>query len=76
MDRRITVERYSFWKENRIQLGVMALCLSACIFGLAVGSNGAAALNALVVILNALIVYRRLPPKWVRKEMKVMKRHK
>lgn len=70
------MERYSFWKENRIQLGVMALCLSACIFGLAVGSLGAAALNALVVILNAMIVYRRLPPKRVRKEMKVMKRYK
>lgn len=73
MDKNITVEKYSFWKEFRIGLVISAVCLAASIYSFVVGSHGAAALNAFVVILNVIIIYKNLPPKWVRREIKGMK---
>ena len=73
MDNYITAEKFSFWKEFRMALIVSAVCLAASIYSFVVGSHGAAALNAFVVILNVIIIYKNLPPKWARKEMKGMK---
>ena len=73
MDKNITVEKYSFLKENRIPLVITVVCLITSIYNLKVGSYGAAALNAFVVILNVIFIYKNFPPKWARKEMKGMK---
>lgn len=73
MDNYITAEKFSFWKEFRIGLVISAVCLAASIYGFIVGTYGLAALNAFVVILNVIIIYKNLPPKWARKEMKGMK---
>ena len=73
MDKNITIEKYSFWKENRIPLVITVVCLVTSIYGFIVSSYGAAALNAFVVIINVIIIYKNLPPKWARKEMKGMK---
>ena len=64
MDKNITIEKYSFWKENRIPMIITIVCLISSIYSFVVGSHGAAALNAFVVILT---------PKWVRREIKGMK---
>lgn len=73
MDNYITAEKFSFWKEFRIGLVISAVCLAASIYGFIVGTYGLAALNAFVVILNVIIIYKNLPPKWVRREIKGMK---
>ena len=73
MDKLITVEKYSFWKENRISLVIIVLCLIASIYCFIDGSYGMAVLNAVAVVMNTIIVYKYLPPKWARKEMKGMK---
>lgn len=69
----ITIEKYSFWNKNRMQLILIVLCLATSIYCLIVGSYGCAALNALAVVLNIIVIYINLPPKWVRQEMKGMK---
>ena len=69
----ITIEKYSFWNNNRMQLILIVLCLTTSIYCLIVGSYGGAALNALAVVLNIIVIYINLPPKWVRQEMKDMK---
>ena len=66
MDNYITAEKFSFWKEFRIGLVISAVCLAASIYGFIVGTYGLAALNAFVVILNVIIIYKNLPPKWAR----------
>lgn len=63
----ITIEKYSFWKKNRMQLILIVLCLATSIYCFIVGSYGSAALNALAVILNIIVIYINIPPKWVRK---------
>lgn len=73
MENNITIEKYSFWNNNRMQLILIVLCLTTSIYCLIVGSYGGAALNALVVVLNIIVIYINLPPKWVRQEMKDMK---
>ena len=50
-------------------LVISAVCLVASIYGFIVGTYGVAALNAFVVILNVIIIYKNLPPKWVRREI-------
>ena len=56
-----------------MQLILIVLCLTTSIYCLIVGSYGGAALNALAVVLNIIVIYINLPPKWVRQEMKDMK---
>lgn len=73
MENNITIEKYSFWNKNRMQLILIVLCLTTSIYCLIVGSYGCAALNALAVVLNIIVIYINLPPKWVRHEMKGMK---
>lgn len=73
MENNITIEKYSFWKENRMQLILIVLCLVTSIYCLIVGSYGCAALNTLAVVLNIIVIYINLPPKWVRQEIKGMK---
>lgn len=73
MNNYITVKKYSFWKEFRMALVISAVCFAASIYGFIVGTYGSAALNAFVVILNVIIIYKNLPPKWARNEMKSMK---
>lgn len=73
MENNITIEKYSFWNNNRMQLILIVLCLTTSIYCLIVGSYGGAALNALAVVLNIIVIYINLPPKWVRQEMKDMK---
>lgn len=67
MNNHITVEKYSFLKENRISLIIIVLCLIASICSFVIESYSGAILNAFAVILNIVIVYKNLPPKWVRK---------
>lgn len=69
MNKYISVEKYSFWKENRMALVISAVCLVASIYGLIVGTYGLAALNAFVVVINVIIICKTLPPKWVRREI-------
>ena len=69
----ITIEKYSFWSENRMQLILIVFCLATSIYCLIGGSYGGVVLNALAIILNIIVIYRNLPPKWVRQEMKGMK---
>lgn len=69
MNKYISVEKYSFWKKNRIALVISAVCLVASIYGLIVGTYGLAALNAFVVVINVIIICKTLPPKWVRREI-------
>jgi len=73
MNNHITVEKYSFRKENRISLIIIVLCLIASIYSFVIESYSGAILNAFAVILNIVIVYKNLPPKWARDEMKGMK---
>lgn len=73
MDEYISIEKYSFLKEIRIPLLITVVCLVTSICGFILGSYGVAAINAFVVILNVIIIYKNLPPKWARKEMKGMK---
>ena len=73
MENNITIEKYLFWNKNRMQLILIVLCLGTSIYSLIVGSYGCAALNALAVVLNIIVIYINLPPKWVRQEMKGMK---
>ena len=73
MENNITIEKYSFWNNNRMQLILIVLCLTTSIYCLIVGSYGGAALNALAVVLNIIVIYINLPPKRVRQEMKDMK---
>lgn len=73
MNNYITVKKYSFWKENRISIIIIVLCLIASIYCFIVGSYRVAILNAFAVVMNIVIVYKYLPPKWARNEMKGMK---
>lgn len=73
MEKNVTLTKYSFWKENRIQLLLILLCGVASLYGFTTGSYGLATLNALVVILNVVFIYKNLPPKWARQEMKEFK---
>ena len=73
MEKNVTLTKYSFWKENRIQLLLILLCGVASLYGFTTDSYGLATLNALVVILNVVIIYKNLPPKWARQEMKEIK---
>ena len=54
MNNYITVEKYSFWKENRISLIIIVLCLIASIYCFIVGSYRVAILNAFAVVINSL----------------------
>lgn len=69
MDKYISIEKYSFLKEIRIPLLITVVCLVASIYGFIVGTYGLAALNAFVVVINVIIIYKTLPPKWVRREI-------
>lgn len=69
MDKYISIEKYSFLKEIRIPLLITVVCLVASIYGFIVGTYGLAALNAFAVVLNVIIIYKALPPKWVRREI-------
>lgn len=73
MNNHITVEKYSFRKENRISIIIIVLCLIASIYCFIVGSYRVAILNAFAVVMNIVIVYKHLPPKWARQEMKEIK---
>ena len=66
MNNYITVKKYSFWKENRISLVIIVLCLIASLYSFTTGSYGPASLNAFVVVLNVVFIYKNLPPKWAR----------
>ncbi len=73
MVKNVTLKKYSFWKENRIQLLLILLCGVASLYSFTTGSYGLASLNAFVVVLNVVFIYKNLPPKWARQEMKEIK---
>ena len=66
MSKYITVSKYSFWKENRVQLFLIVLCGVTSLYGFITGSYVPAVLNAFVVVLNVILICKNLSPKWVR----------
>jgi uncharacterized membrane protein YfcA len=70
MGKYITVSKYSFWKENRVHLFLIVLCGVTSLCGFIIGDYVPAVLNVFVVVLNVVFIYKNLPPKWARQEMK------
>lgn len=69
MDKDIKLKEYLFWEENRIQLFLIISHSVLTFLGLYMSFYVSAIINAFGVVLNAIFIYQKLPPKWVRKVM-------
>lgn len=65
MKKNITIEEYSFWKNNRFHLLFIVAGAFAALYGIIICSYTIVILNTLSVLLNGIMIYSNQPPKWV-----------